>query len=54
MDFKFYPCNKDNNIAVLCELRERQFIYLFSVHNQAVTAKMFREGMKIEAKHVKK
>ncbi|XP_067025706.1 poly(A) polymerase beta-like [Acropora muricata] len=33
-----------------------QVIQMFTntVHNQAVTAKMFKEGMRIEAKHVKK
>ncbi|XP_044169977.1 poly(A) polymerase alpha-like, partial [Acropora millepora] len=29
-------------------------VFTNTVHNQAVTAKMFREGMKIEAKHVKR
>lgn len=29
-------------------------LFSFAVHSQAVTAKMFKEGMRTEARHVKK
>ena len=53
MGFKlfFYPCKF--KVHEFCELRE-SYVFFFSVHNKAMTTKKFKEGMRVEAKHVKK